>query len=294
MKTDGLGVERIAIEDIEVLNPRTRNKKAHEEVIASIAAIGLKRPVKVARQSAGDGRKPYGLICGQGRIEAFLALGQTHIPAFVVDAAPTQCLVESLVENIARRHHRGIDLMQEVGALKQRGLTDQQIADRIGVTASWVNMITALLERGEQKLVDAVESGLLPLSLAIEISRSDDEGAQAAMAEAYANGSLKGSRIGVLRRLIARRTKRRVVDDTGFGSHAARRVTGADLVKLFQKETDRQRLLVKKADFVQTRVAFVVGALRELRSDPDFQTILAAEGLSSLPKVLAERAELAA
>ena len=44
-------------------------------------------------------------------------LGETEIPAIVVDATEADCLVMSLVENIARRQHRAIDLMQEIGSL---------------------------------------------------------------------------------------------------------------------------------------------------------------------------------
>jgi ParB family chromosome partitioning protein len=288
MKQDVPLIQDVAIDQIEILNPRTRSQKVHDEITASIRTAGLKRPIKVSRQDA-KAHRPFGLICGQGRIEAYLALGQTKIPAIVVEANPERCLVESLVENIARRHHRGIDLMQEVGALKQRGLSDIEIAERIGVTPSWVNMITALLERGEEALVDAVESGVLPLSLAIQISRTDDAGAQAAMAEAYASGHLKGAKIGILRRLVARRSRSTLVSDTGFGRHTSKRLTGDDLVKLYQREMERQQLLVKKADFAQTQVAFVIAALAELRRDEGFQTILASESLLSLPKILADR-----
>lgn len=108
-------------------------------------------------------------MCGQGRLEAFIELKQTAIPAIVIDADESDCLVMSLVENCARRQHRAIDLMQEVGALRKRGYSDRQIAEKIGVSPEYVNMIAGLLERGEERLVSAVETGLLPLSLAIEI-----------------------------------------------------------------------------------------------------------------------------
>ena len=50
----------------------------------------------------------------------------------------------SLVENCARRQHRAIDLMQEVGALRKRGYNDREIAGKIGVTPEYVNMIAGL------------------------------------------------------------------------------------------------------------------------------------------------------
>src|SRR3546814_11446743 len=59
----------------------------------------------------------------------------------VVDAAEEDCLVMSLVENCARRQHRAIDLLQEVGRLRKSGYNDAQIARKIGVTPQWVNKI---------------------------------------------------------------------------------------------------------------------------------------------------------
>jgi ParB family chromosome partitioning protein len=80
-------------------------------------------------------------------------LGQTENPAVVIEASESECLVMSLVENIARRIPRPIDLMKEIGALRSRGYSDAEIAEKIGVGASWVNMIASLLERGEERLV---------------------------------------------------------------------------------------------------------------------------------------------
>ena len=165
-------VALIPISQIHILNPRTRNKKVHRELIENIKTVGLKRPITLSRKASPQGPLNYDLVCGQGRLEAFLALEAKEIPAFVIDAVEEDCLVMSLVENVARRHHRPIDLMNEVGRLKERGKSDADIAKIIGTTSSWVNMIVGLLERGEEKLLSAVETGLIPLSMATEIARS--------------------------------------------------------------------------------------------------------------------------
>jgi hypothetical protein len=95
--------------------------------------------------------------------DAYRMLGETEIPAIVIDAAENDCLVMSLVENIARRQRRPLDIMQEIGSLHDRGYSDTEIAEKIGCTASWINMIATLLSRGEERLVSAVETGLIPL-----------------------------------------------------------------------------------------------------------------------------------
>lgn len=283
-------IEVVPIEQIAVLNPRGRSRRVHREIIDNIEAVGLKRPITVSRRRLSGGEMRYDLICGQGRLEAFQALGETKIPAIVVELPEEDCLVRSLVENVARPQHRGVDLMREVGGLRRRGYSDAEVAEKIGVTPSWVNMIVGLLEKGEERLISAVESGLMPLSLAVTIARSDDGGVQQALADAYADGKIKGKNIEVVRRLLERRQRRGSLGAQRFGRSSVRqRPTAEQLVQIFRKEADRQRLVAKKADFVQSRLLFIVQALKELRQDDGFARLLRAEQLDTMPKALDAR-----
>ena len=106
-------IELIPISRITVLNPRARNKRQHREIVNNIETIGLKRPITVSRHDGPSGPR-YDLVCGEGRLEAFQMLGQSEIPAVVIEASENECLVMRLVENIARRLHRTIDVMREV------------------------------------------------------------------------------------------------------------------------------------------------------------------------------------
>lgn len=128
-------IEMIPISRINVLNPRARNKRLHREIIDNIETIGLKRPITVSRRSGSEPIR-YDLVCGEGRLEAFRVLGETEIPAVVTEASEPDCLVMSLVENIARRQHRPIDNMQEIASLHKRGYSDAKIGQKIGVSAS--------------------------------------------------------------------------------------------------------------------------------------------------------------
>lgn len=118
-------VELIPIHQISVVNPRVRNRKVFREIIENISEIGLKRPITVARRATPEGPR-YDLLAGQGRLEAFRNFGQREIPAMVVDASAEDCLVMSLVENLARRQHRAIDLLHDIGGMSQRGCAAQQ------------------------------------------------------------------------------------------------------------------------------------------------------------------------
>jgi ParB family chromosome partitioning protein len=66
-------------------------------------------------------------------------------------------------------------------------------------------------------------------------------------------------------------------------------VTSASLIRSYQREVERQKLIVKKSDFTQQRLMFVIGALRALLSNENFTTLLRAEKLDTLPTFLAER-----
>jgi ParB family chromosome partitioning protein len=283
-------IEAIPIDRIAVLNPRGRNRRTHREIIDSVEDIGLKRPITVSRRRLTNGEFRYDLVCGEGRIEAFQALGQSHIPAIVLELSEEDCLVRSVVENVARPLHRGIDLMREIGSLRKRGYTDAEIAEKIGVTPSWVGMIVGLLEKGEERLIAAVDSGLIPLSLAVTIARSDDGGIQQALADAYADGKIKGKNIELVRRLLERRQRSGGMGYSRYGrTSSGKRPTPEQLVQVFRKEADRQRLIAKKANFVQSRLLFVVQALKELRRDNAFATLLRAERLDTMPRALDAR-----
>lgn len=286
-------IDTIPIDRIVILNPRVREKRKFQNLVNSISRVGLKRPITVAKKTEGEGTVTYDLVCGQGRVEAFTALEQSHIPAMVIDASLYDCLVMSLVENCARRQHRAIDLLREVGNLRGRGYSDKEVAQKIGVSPEYVNMIASLLERGEERLLAAVESGILPLSLAMEIAKSDEDGAQAALMEAYTQNKLRGKKLVAARRILDLRNKSRSMPDQAFGRYEGPRrpLTSEAMVRAYQQEAERQKVLIKKAEVTQGKLMFVTEALRSLMAEDGFISLLKAEGLSSLPAQLHQRLE---
>lgn len=195
----------------------------------------------------------------------------------------------SLVENCARRQHRPIDLMREIGTLRERGYNHRQIGDKIGVSPDYVGMIAGLLERGEERLVTAFETGLLPLNLAIDISKTDAEGAQRALMDAYTQKKLRGKKLATARRLIEQREARgKKMHPKAYrrDSRNRRPLTSEALVRAYQMEADRQKLLIKKADLTQGRLLFICQAFRTLLEDDHFVTLLRAEGLETMPRYL--------
>ena len=278
---------------IDIINPRERNQKTFKEMIASIKALGLKKPITVTPRHDGNVER-YALVCGQGRLEVFMALGQSTIPAMVIEASDEDALIISLVENIARRQPRPMDILQGIRILKERGYDNQTISKKTALDISYINGILQLLEKGESRLIAAVESGRIPLTAAVEIARAHNESeVQAILQAAYESGELRGHRLIAVRRLIEqRRTIGRSPSSRSTTTLKYPRMSSASLVRAYNQEVDRQRNLIRKADLVQQRLAFVAAAMGSLLSDEHFINLLRAEGLDTLPKPLDERIRL--
>ena len=101
MEHETITIKSVPVERIVVLNPRVRNKKQFRQIIDSISNVGLKKPITVSRNQNGDGEASYQLVCGQGRLEAFIALGENEIPAIVVDVTEEDSLIMSLYNAIS-------------------------------------------------------------------------------------------------------------------------------------------------------------------------------------------------
>lgn len=291
MTVDRRGPElrMIPIDRIHVLSPRDRNARVFAEIVANIKALGLKKPVTVTPRS--DSRGDYFLlICGEGRLKAFRTLGHTEIPAMVVQVDDESALIMSLAENLARRQGGPLELLAGIERLKKQGYDRRTIAHKTGLSTDYVYGILDLLESGEERLLVAVERGQVPLNVALIIAGAgaEEKGVQQALHEAYETGQLRGSQLLMTRRILERRRT--------LGKSAARSgprkpgaMTSASLVRTYQHEVERQRLMIRKAELAQQRLLFVSEALRQLLADENFVNLLRAEGLDTLPKYLADR-----
>ena len=284
----GQEVLTIPVSRIRVANPRVRNRKVFAGIVESIATVGLKRPVTVAEAAPDDEGPRYDLICGQGRLEAFQALGEAAIPAVVVRAAETDRYLMSLVENLARRKHSNRDLLNAVRILEDRGYRTAEIARKTGLDQAYIACILQLLKGGEERLIGAVEKGWLPITLATEIAKSTEADVQVAMMQAYESGLLRGEQLMRVRRLI----ERRGALGRNYGTwrkKGDRAVTPTKLAQTFKAEVRRQQLICRKVEAAEQRLAFVVTALRRVFADEHFRTLMRAEGVVDIPKPLADR-----
>jgi ParB family chromosome partitioning protein len=140
--------------------------------------------------------------------------------------------------------------LQDIGTLRGRGYNDHEIAAKIGVSSDYIRMIGTLFEKGEERLVAAVEAGILPINIAIEIAKSSDEDVQHALTQAYTEKKLRGKKLVAVRRIIElRRRSGKQMHDSRFGRRdgAKRPLTGESIIRVYRQEADKQKLLVKKA-----------------------------------------------
>ena len=269
-------VTMVPIERIRIINPRHRDKKRFELIVQSIRNLGLKKPIQVSLRSASEGEEPgYDLVCGQGRIEAFLALGHKEIPAIIVEVSKEERLLRSLVENMARRVPPPLALMNEISRLKEQGYTNGEIGAKLDIAESLVGGYLALKKAGEERLLDAAVSGRIPLSVAMEIAKADTPELQRELLKGYESKQLNWLSIRTVKRLMDQR--RFVGKQREANPRARKRRTSVDsLVNAFKRESQRQKVLMKKARVCEAKLMFVVTAFGKLLGDENF--VNSAEG----------------
>lgn len=281
-------VKMIRIDQIRILNPRFRDKRKFEKIITSIKEQGLKKPVKISRRMVKEGEEPgYDLICGQGRIEAFIALGHQEIPAIVVEVSKEDRLLMSIVENMARRFPTPLDLIFEIERLKKEGYSNVAIGKKLGITDSLVGGLLILRNSGEERLLDAALKGKIPIGVAIDIAKTDTHETQRELLKAYESKQLNHASILTVKRLIVQR--KFLGKGLKYNAPKKSRSTSEGLVNAFRKETQRQKVMIKKHKLCEAKLVVLTTAFKHLFNDENFVNLLRVEKLSTVPKFLSDK-----
>jgi len=291
-KRDSQPVISIPIDQIRVVNHRMRGKGKFQQIVKNIRTAGLKRPITVTGNPSDDGKTKYDLVCGQGRMEALQALGESHVPAIVIEVDRKTLLLMSLIENLARPKHNPVDLAQQIEMMRKRGIKDAEIARITGMSVSYIYDICRLLRNGERRLLQAVEWGHIPISVAVTIASADDVAIQRLLTEAYENNKLQGQELMRVRKLIESK-QRELLSKNGNGTV---KLNGKDkqaevttLRQAYHKETTRQKAFIARARRCESLLLYVTAAFRDMLKDEGFVNLLRAEGLDTIPQPLADR-----
>lgn len=217
-------------------------------------------------------------------------LGEEFIPCRVIQSNSEESYLISLVENIARRRHSNIELLSGIKLLDERGYKPADISRKIGFSQSYINGILHLLNAGEERLINAVEKGIIPLSIAISISRSDDKDVQKQLAELYDDGTLKNSDIQKIRNIMHRRNLSGKKANSALSNNTRSQIYNPKTVlHIYKEETQRQQMMIKQADYDEKQLFIILSCLNKLFADKYFQLVLRSENLDDMPKDLSER-----
>lgn len=271
----------IPIEEIHILNPRVRNQIIAEEIRQNIQSIGLKRPITVAPRKDPKNGKKYDLVCGQGRIEAFIAAGETKIPAIIREVSEEDAHLMSLVENIARRNNSALELLQSIKYLKGQGYADDAIAAKTNLGKDYIRGIIRLLEEGEEYLVTAVEKGRIPLYQALKIAAEDDAAVQAALTEAYESGALTGKKLVVVQKIISRR--KHYGKGLSVPPRKKAKLSAEDLIAAYENGAKEKKRLLAQSNYIRDVLDYTAMALSQLLGDVHFTNQLKAVGMNEIP-----------
>lgn len=138
-------VQKVLISDI-VPNPdqprRQVDKKALDELTASVKRHGVLQPVIVVRRENG-----YMLVAGERRWRAAQAAKLTHMPAIIRSLEELEQVELALIENIQREDLSPLEQALAVYKLQhQFNLELEKIAEKLGKAPSTVSNLSRLLQ----------------------------------------------------------------------------------------------------------------------------------------------------
>ncbi|HET7030388.1 MAG TPA: ParB/RepB/Spo0J family partition protein, partial [Candidatus Limnocylindrales bacterium] len=154
-------VAHVALDLVDIGDNVRVNVEAIDELAASIAEHGVIQPIKV-RPVAGR----FEVVWGQRRVLASRQAGLERIPAIVESSGdPTAAdrSIEQLVENLHRADLNAIDRARAMRAVVDGGVSQADLARRLGLAASTVSNDLRILE-ASTAVQEALEKGELTAS----------------------------------------------------------------------------------------------------------------------------------
>jgi len=158
----GGGIRELALETVDPnkYQPRTHFEQGPlQELADSITRAGVMQPIVV--RPGTDGR--YELIAGERRLRAAELAGLATIPAIVREVDDETAAEWALIENLQREDLNPVERARAMKRLADEfGLTQQEVADRVGLSRASVTNLMRLLELDADTL-DLISEGTLTL-----------------------------------------------------------------------------------------------------------------------------------
>lgn len=165
--SDSLGEEEaldgVSTLPMTLIEPNTNQPRRQfdpellRELTESIAMHGVISPITVRRMENGY----YQIIAGERRWRAARSAGLTEIPAMVIEADDSEVMQMALIENLQRADLSPIEEAEGYESLiEEHGLTQEQVAERVGKSRPAVANALRLLQLPEEAR-EMVSSGAL-------------------------------------------------------------------------------------------------------------------------------------
>ncbi|MCA9278171.1 MAG: ParB/RepB/Spo0J family partition protein [Phycisphaeraceae bacterium] len=159
--------DRIEMINVEVIAPspyQPRRKMDEAGLVglaASIRRSGMMQPVLVRPIANENGGAAYELVAGERRWRAAVRAGLLRVPALVRHLSNEEAAEQSLVENVQREDLPPMDRAWALRRMaEQFGLTQTELADRVGLERSSVANLQRLTEL-EPELQEHIDAGSL-------------------------------------------------------------------------------------------------------------------------------------
>lgn len=157
------------------------------ELTDSIAMHGVISPITVRKMESGY----YQIIAGERRWRAARSAGLTEIPALVLEVDDSEVMQLALIENLQRTDLSPIEEAEGYNNLMQKhGLTQDQVAERVGKSRSTVANALRLLQLPEEAL-EMVSAGTLSAGHARAVLAIKDQELQAASLDKISKMSVR-------------------------------------------------------------------------------------------------------
>jgi len=277
----------IPVDVIKVLNSRNRDRARFEENIRSIRDVGLLRPI-VVNERYLEKNHYYELVCGEGRYLAYKELGNTEIPAEVINCSRKDAYLFSLVENIARVPPGTMLFAREVKRMRDTGISYAQISTITGRSENYIREYIRLVEQGEERLIKGVEDGVFPISFAKKVAQSDDRSIQGILMDAFDNGIVNSRNFPVVKKLIDNRNKgnrsRPRTTSSAQPSHSedySVQQLKRDIVKI----TKEKESFVNETEVKENRLLVLLEGLNAIWQSEQAVDLIQSENIGPLPKL---------
>ena len=281
-------VAEIAIQDIEVVNSRKREKEKFEQIVESIKRVGMLKPILVNSQNYENNGK-YELLCGEGRLLASKRLGYETVMAEVIRCSRKTGFIVSLVENMARKGYTTIELARLIYNLHLKGATIEELSKITNRSKSFITDYLKLMKNGEERLIMAVEENKLPISIAARIAFASDGEVQGLLMEAIKQNVMSGSDVNIVRKLIETRMagKKKMNADKRFRKklNADSSLSINQLKKDFRNTIKKQEEYLRKCKRLESTVSLLQGFVEILLKDDRFMELTKGEGIK-LPNLI--------